>query len=77
MLWLNANGVAAEGMQHVVLCAEASDVAEGLEDALQFDVTPESVRTLFCENLHLGFRSPVAREIYQRCLIHLVDSGDF
>jgi hypothetical protein len=76
MLWLKANGVSVEGMQRVLLGAQALDVAEGLEDSRQFDVTPESVRTLFCENLHLDFRSPVAREIYQRCLIHLVDSGD-
>lgn len=77
MLWLKANGVVAEGMQWVLLCARALVVAEGLEDALQFDVTPESVRTLFCENLHLDFCSPLARDIYRRCLIHLVDSGDF
>ncbi|MBT2791089.1 hypothetical protein [Paraburkholderia strydomiana] len=75
MLWLKANGMWTDVIQRVRLSARALDVAKSLESVVHFDPTEESVKTLFCEDLHLDFHSPVAREIYQHCLIHLVDSG--
>lgn len=77
MLWFKANGMRTDVTQRFFLSAQALDVAKSLESVVHFDPTKESVKTLFCENLHLDFRSPLAREIYQHCLIHLVDSGYF
>ena len=76
-LWLKTNGGGANVMQRVMLSAQAVDIARRLEKTLQPAVTPKSAPALFCENLRLDFRSPVAREIYQYCLRHLVDSGSF
>ncbi|WP_307252028.1 hypothetical protein [Paraburkholderia graminis] len=76
-LWLKTNGGGADVMQRVMLSAQAVDIARRLEKTLQPAVTPKSVPALFCENLRLDFRSAIAREIYQHCLTHLVDSGYF
>jgi hypothetical protein len=64
-------------MQRVMLSTRALDIARDLEQTLGSAVAPGSVTALFCENLRLDFRSPVARDIYQHCLTHLVDSGCF
>lgn len=77
MLWFKENGMETDAIYRGWVSARALDVAKSLESVVDFDPTEESVETLFCENLHLDFRSPVAREIYQHCLIHLVDSGYF
>jgi len=76
-LWLKTNGGGADVMQRVMLSTRALDVARGLEQTLGPAVAPGSVTALFCENLRLDFRSPVARGIYQHCVTHLVDSGCF
>jgi hypothetical protein len=75
MLWLKANDMRTDVIQRVSLSARALDVAKSLESVLHFDPTEESMKALFCKNLHLDFRSPVAREIYRHCLVHLADSG--
>lgn len=74
-LWLRTNGGGADAMERVMLSTRAQDIARGMEKKLGTNVTPKSVPALFCENLRLDFRSPVAREIYQHCLTHLVNSG--
>jgi len=76
-LWLKTNGGGADVMQRVMLSTRALDIARCLEQTLGLAVAPGSVTALFCENLRLEFRSPVARDIYQHCLTHLVDSGCF
>ncbi|TCF97576.1 hypothetical protein BZM26_30710 [Paraburkholderia strydomiana] len=77
MLWVNTNGRGADVMERVMLFARAHDIARGFENTLGSAVAPGSVTALFCENLRLDFGSPVARDIYQQCLTHLVDSGCF
>ena len=77
MLWLKTNGGGADVMQRVMLSARAHDIARGLEKTLGPALTPKTVTALFCENLRLDFRSPVARDIYQHCLTHLSNSGCF
>jgi hypothetical protein len=77
MLWLRTNGGRADVMQRVMLSARAVDIAGGLERTPDLAVAPGSMTTLFCENLRLDFPSPVARDIYQRCPTHLVESGWF
>ncbi|CAD6562262.1 hypothetical protein LMG28727_07701 [Paraburkholderia kirstenboschensis] len=77
VMWLKTNGGGADVMQRVMLSTRALDLARGLEKTLGSAVAPGSVTALFCENLRLDFRSPVARDIYQHCLTHLVDSGSF
>ncbi len=62
-------------MQRVMLSARAHNIARHLETTLGSAVTLKSVKALFCENLRLDFRSPVARQIYQHCLTHLSDAG--
>ncbi|WOD13702.1 hypothetical protein [Paraburkholderia kirstenboschensis] len=75
VLWLKANGGGADVMERVMLSARAHDIARGLENTLGSAVAPDSVAALFCENLRLDFRSPVARDIYQHCLTPLVPSN--
>ncbi|WP_146014383.1 hypothetical protein [Paraburkholderia rhynchosiae] len=77
MLWLTTSAGGADVMQRVMLSARARDIAQGLEATLQPAVTPKIVTTLFCKNLRLDFRSPVAGDIYQHCLTQLFNSGCF
>jgi hypothetical protein len=77
MLWFKANGMGTDVIQRLWLSARAVDVAKSLESVVHFDPTEESAETLFFENLHLDFRSPVAREIYRHCLVRLADSDYF
>ena len=74
-LWLKTNGAGAQVMERGMLSTRAHDMAQRLENTLGSAVTSKSVTALFCENLRLDFRSPVARQIYQHCLTHLFNSG--
>lgn len=71
-IWLRRNGGGADVVQRVMLSTRALEVAQQLEGTSVAEVTPQVVRTLFCENLRLDFRSPTAREIYDRCLTRVL-----
>jgi len=75
VLWLKTNGGGADVIERVMLSTRALSIARSVEMELASAVMPTSVTELFCENLRLDFRSPLAREIYQLCLTHLVNAG--
>ncbi|AXF18905.1 hypothetical protein [Paraburkholderia caledonica] len=75
LLWLTTNGGGADVVQRVMLSSRAVAVARRLEKTLEPAATSESLSALFCENLRLDFRSPVARAIYRHCVDHLFNSG--
>ncbi|MFM0598412.1 hypothetical protein [Paraburkholderia dilworthii] len=77
VLWLRTNGGGANVMQRVMLSTRALEIAEQLETTSSPAFTRQLVPTLFCENLRLDFRSPTAREIYQRCLTRLLHTRWF
>ncbi|NYH26043.1 hypothetical protein [Paraburkholderia bryophila] len=76
-IWLRKNGGGADVLQRVMLSTRALEVAQHLEGISVAEVTPQVVRTLFCENLRLDFRSPTAREIYNLCLTLLLSTRWF
>ena len=71
-IWLAANGGGADILQRVMLASRACEIAEQMELIAPLSFGPGEVTAMFCENLRLDFRSPVTRDVYQRCLTELV-----
>ena len=71
-IWLDANGGGADVLQRVMLASRAREIAEQMELISPLTFDPGQVTSMFCENLRLDFRSPIARDIYQHCLTHLL-----
>ncbi|MCX4150773.1 MULTISPECIES: hypothetical protein [Paraburkholderia] len=73
-IWLAANGGGADVLQRVLLASRAREIAERMELISPLSFGPGEVTALFCENLRLDFRSPVARDAYQHCLTELTNT---
>lgn len=73
-IWLGANGGGADVLERVMLASRACEIAERMALTSPLTFGPGQVTSMFCENLRLDFRSPVARDVYQHCLTELVST---
>ncbi|MDR3570596.1 MAG: hypothetical protein P4L81_00125 [Candidatus Pacebacteria bacterium] len=73
-LWLATNGGGTDILQRVMLASRAREIAEQFELISPPAFDPGQVTSMFCENLRLDFRSPIAQDIYQRCLTQLLST---
>jgi hypothetical protein len=73
-MWLTANGGGADVIERVMLASRAREIAEQIELISPLMFGPGRVTSMFCENLRLDFRSPIAQEVYQHCLTQLLNT---
>ncbi|MFM0367846.1 hypothetical protein [Paraburkholderia aspalathi] len=76
-IWFIANGRDTDILQRVMLASRALEIAEQIEVDSPLIFHPGQLTSMFCENLRLDFRSPIAQELYQRCLTRLINSRWF
>jgi hypothetical protein len=67
-MWLWSSERDEDLTRRVMLATRACDLAHRIESELHLALNGSTVASMFDENLKLDFSSPVARDIYQRCL---------
>ena len=74
-LWLLSNGCGADLIDRVRLSSCVVGLATHIAERTPTVKKRNVAAGLITENLRIDFRVPIAREIYQACIDHLVDIG--
>ncbi|MFM0742167.1 hypothetical protein PQQ51_33505 [Paraburkholderia xenovorans] len=73
-IWFATNGRGTDVIGRVMLASRGRRIAEQLALITPVSFGPSQLSAMFCENLRLDFRSPIAQNVYQHCLTELVGS---
>jgi hypothetical protein len=71
-MWLQSSKADEALIRRVMVATRAGELAQGIDSELHLVLNGSTVASMFDENLRLDFKSPVARDIYQRCLNFLL-----
>jgi len=74
-LWLLSNSGGADLIDRVRLSSCALELARRVAERTPTAQNRSVAASLIREKLRIDFRVPIAREIYQACIDHLVDMG--